>query len=850
MSSNFFGKLRSQFFRFFQYQKYKRFFYQISHFADGLFLITLIASLGVTGLLIVTRNLGHLQVLELAAFDHMMRFHSDKEVDPRLLLVTITEEDIQRYKQIPLSDGIVAQILEKLQEYNPKVIGLDLYRDIPYYPGTSDLEKQLQNDNIIAIRTLDHLNGVPAPPNIPKERIGFNDIVLDYDNVVRRNFMYTEFDGEKHYSFALRLSLKYLSDKNLSFTTNYEGLLIGNAEFLALNFNSGNYEMKKSESVGWQILLDYHSPQNIAREITITQLLEGNFNPSWINEKIVLIGTTAPSEKDLFLTPYLGIVNNNYSMSGVMIHAQMVRQILNIVLDEKKPFWFWTQWQEYIWILLWAVIGSILSWHFHRILKLVIYEILTIIILYGLSLFLFIQGGWIPLIPPLLGMMGTTLFVLNYKLFYSNFHDGLTGLPNREFLSKKIYKINKKLIDKEDSIIVILCIGIDRLKMINETLGYKVGDLFLLKIVERLKSCLTPFDILARLGGNEFAILISSCSDINNVDILANKIEQKLIKPFNLNGQEIFITVNIGIAFNKAIDKLIPDELIRNAHTAMNRAKVSSIGKPQIFVTGMYTQAMSRLKLETDIRAAIKKEEFELYYQPIINLKTEKLSGFEALVRWNSPTRGFVSPADFIPISEETDLIIPLGKWILNEACTQMNQWHSQFPDFKNLMISVNLSSRQFVQSDLVKMIKEIILKTNINPKTVKLEITESMVMKNVNEAIGLLSELKALEVLLSIDDFGTGYSSLSYLHHFPLDVLKIDQSFVKTIDEYGDGGEIAQTIIMLGKNLGMDLIAEGIETEMQKDVIKNLDCQYGQGYFFCKPLPKDDITQMLKNFY
>ncbi len=824
-------------------------FNEIYHLASRYAVIPLIASLGISAALITLRELGTLQILELAAFDRLVRLQSEMATDPRLLIVEITEKDIQKYQEIPLSDALIAEILETLQKNNPKVIGLDIYRDIPHYPGHEALKQQLQADNVITIKELDPVDGVPSHPDVPEDRVGFNELVLDSDHVVRRNLMYAEFDGKSFYSFALRLSLKYLAPENLPFKTDSDSLYIGETQFKALNANSGNYQLKASEAAGWQILLKYRGAENIARRITIQDILEGNFDPNWIENKIILIGTTASSGKDLFLTPYQGEIGNNHLMSGVIIHAQMVSQIVGIVLDREQQFWFWQQWQEYLWIYAWSLLGAMFACRLNRVLLLGICEIFAIAFFSGFSFYLFTLGGWIPFVPPLLAFIGTTIIVVTYKSFYGNFHDSLTGLPNRELLTRKIQEIKDRKKDKNNFDIAIISLDIDRFKMINETLGYQAGDKFLVEIVKRLKSCLTHLDLIARLGNNEFAILLQSFHHVDEVKQIADRLKQTLTEPFSLNGQRIFTTVSIGIAFHNTKNSFLPEDLMRNAHTAMNFAKTSSISTNQIFVSQMHTQALSRLQLETDLRQAIKNQEFELYYQPIINLQTNKLSGFEALVRWNCPIRGFVSPGAFIPIAEQTGLIIPLGEWILREACDQMNQWHCQFPEMNSLIISVNLSAKQFVQPNLIEMIENIIQKTKINPKTLKLEITETIVMNDVKEATILLSQLKALNLCLSIDDFGTGYSSLSYLHDFPLDFLKVDRSFIKTINDSGEGSEIASTIITLGKKLGMEVIAEGIETEAQKNVITGLNCEYGQGFYFSKPLPKKDITFMLEKY-
>jgi EAL domain-containing protein (putative c-di-GMP-specific phosphodiesterase class I) len=314
-----------------------------------------------------------------------------------------------------------------------------------------------------------------------------------------------------------------------------------------------------------------------------------------------------------------------------------------------------------------------------------------------------------------------------------------------------------------------------------------------------------------------------------------------------LNQQEISTTVSIGIAISEPEEAIQADDLIRNAHTAMNRAKALGKDRHEIFSAGMRTQVINRLQLESDLRQAIKKQEFVLYYQPILDLKTETIIGFEALVRWQSPERGFVSPGEFIPLAEETGLIIPLGEWILKQACQQMHQWHQQFSREIPLIISVNLSIRQFSQPNLVEMVAQTIRETNLVPNSLKLEITESMVMDNVESAIEILESLKALNLRLSMDDFGTGYSSLSYLHRFPMDTIKVDQSFVRRIKDNGDDSEIARTVVMLGHNLGMDIIAEGIETVNQKQILQSLDCEYGQGYLFSKPVPVELVPDLLR---
>jgi EAL domain-containing protein (putative c-di-GMP-specific phosphodiesterase class I) len=351
---------------------------------------------------------------------------------------------------------------------------------------------------------------------------------------------------------------------------------------------------------------------------------------------------------------------------------------------------------------------------------------------------------------------------------------------------------------------------------------------------------------LARVGGDEFAIALQGVSDVDKAIEFANQLENELTLPFQLNNQDTYTTVSIGIASDKIGETFQPEDLLRSAQTAMYKAKASGKTRHEVFVTKMHEQALTHLELEAEIRAGIQNQEFELYYQPIISFKTGKISGFESLVRWQSPKRGFVSPGSFIPIAEETGLIIPLGKWILEQACRQMRSWQEQFSDCQTWIISVNLSIRQFSQPNLVEQIEEIIQLTGINPHSLKLEITESMVMDDVEEAINLLHRLKTLGLRLSMDDFGTGFSSFSYLHRFPMDTLKVDRSFVSNMNQSGKNQAIVTAIITLAHKLDLDVVAEGIETKAEMESLQALNCEYGQGYFFSKPVNSEQATSLI----
>jgi diguanylate cyclase (GGDEF)-like protein len=427
---------------------------------------------------------------------------------------------------------------------------------------------------------------------------------------------------------------------------------------------------------------------------------------------------------------------------------------------------------------------------------------------------------------------------------HAAFHDSLTGLPNRamftELLKAEIESTNRR----DPHMFAVLFLDLDRFKNINDSLGHTHGDLLLVAFAERLERTLRPVDTLARFGGDEFAILITGMTDATDAVRVAQRIQDELSEPFVLDKNSAFATASIGIALSSSgYDR--PEDILRDADIAMYRAKENGKARYELFDHGMHARAVSRLQLESDLRQAIENKEFCVYYQPIVSLETGRLAGFEALVRWNHPRRGLVSPADFIPVAEETGLIVPIGQWVLNEACAQVRQWQIDSPSHRALSLSVNLSARQVAQPDLLEQIKEALATSKLNPHCLKLEITESVVMENAEAAVLMFKQLRSLGVQLSIDDFGTGYSSLSYLHRFPLNYLKIDRSFVMRLTTDNDNA-IVRTISTLARNLGMEVIAEGIETEEQYQQLKMLGCEYGQGFLFSRPVHNEGVQHLL----
>lgn len=428
------------------------------------------------------------------------------------------------------------------------------------------------------------------------------------------------------------------------------------------------------------------------------------------------------------------------------------------------------------------------------------------------------------------------------KLVHDALHDTLTGLPNRVLLIERL-RHAIQLAQRHNSLFAVLFIDLDRFKVINDSLGHMLGDQLLIAIADRFSDCLRPSDTIARLGGDEFVILLEEVRDETIVTFISERIHQELSLPFNLEGHEVFTAASIGIAYGSKLYTR-PEELLRDADTAMYHAKEQGRGRYEIFNSGMHTHAVALLQLETDLRRALERQELRLHYQPIVCLRTQQIVGFEALLRWQHPKRGMVSPADFIPIAEETGLIIPIGHWILHEACQQMQQWRQQFPAHP-LTMSVNLSGKQFTPR-LISDVRQILAETGLEAAALKLEITESVLMENAEAAIVTLSQLREFGIHLAMDDFGTGYSSLSYLHRFPIDTLKIDRSFISKIDIDGEQLAIVRTIITLAWNLGMEVVAEGVETPKQLAQLKALHCDHAQGYFFYKPVDAASAAQLI----
>ena len=432
------------------------------------------------------------------------------------------------------------------------------------------------------------------------------------------------------------------------------------------------------------------------------------------------------------------------------------------------------------------------------------------------------------------------------QLTHDALHDSLTDLPNRSLFMNRLQHLVRASQRPGQPPFAVLFLDMDHFKVVNDSLGHIVGDQLLVEVADRVLNCVRPGDTVARLGGDEFAILLPELGDIHTASTVATRVQDHLRQPYDIAGQEIFASASVGIATSfsgrrKAV------ELLRDADTAMYRAKESGRANYAIFDDRMHHEAVERLQLETELRQALKAgDQFQLYYQPIVACLDTSLIGFEALIRWIHPERGMISPVKFIPVAEETGLIMAIGQWVLNEACRQIKHWRTHYPELKDLAVSVNLSPKQFKQTDLLQSVTQMLEDHELEAPAIKLEITESAIMEHVDQAADMLTQLRSLGMEVHIDDFGTGYSSLAYLKQFPLTALKIDRSFVNSMGDENQTGCIATAIASLANDLGLKVVAEGVETQHQLDLLRALDVEYVQGYFIAKPLPAHQAEQAI----
>ncbi|MHC5112944.1 MAG: putative bifunctional diguanylate cyclase/phosphodiesterase [Planctomycetota bacterium] len=440
------------------------------------------------------------------------------------------------------------------------------------------------------------------------------------------------------------------------------------------------------------------------------------------------------------------------------------------------------------------------------------------------------------------------------RLRHHAFHDTLTGLANRALLKERLERCIEMAVRRSEYRFALLFLDVDNFKVINDSLGHDAGDELLVAVTKRLLRCMRSVDtvtrqgeIAARLGGDEFVIVLEGLRHSSDAAIVCERVLDQLSEPFNLNGHEVTISASIGVAISKAAP-MTPASLLRDADIAMYRAKSAGKARYALFDRGMHDEAVKRLHLENDLRRAVERGQFNVLYHPIISLRTGGISGLEALVRWDHPSRGTISPDEFIPIAEETGLIVPLGTWVMREACAQLARWDEAGATGAKISMNVNLSRRQLLEVRVVDDIRHALEDAGLDSQRLNLEITESAIISDADAAEDQLAQIRRLGVRIQMDDFGTGYSSLSCLHRFPLDVVKIDRSFLATMEENREYAAIIHGIVDIAHNLGMRVTIEGVETSEQLAQVLALDCDFAQGYLFSKPLAPEPAEALLRS--
>ena len=433
------------------------------------------------------------------------------------------------------------------------------------------------------------------------------------------------------------------------------------------------------------------------------------------------------------------------------------------------------------------------------------------------------------------------------KLRYDARHDILTGLPNRQALLTNLKEALANSSNKEDEILATLFLDLDGFKTVNDSLGHNVGDDLLKIVSKRLLKCVREHDTVARIGGDEFTILLEKTQGISQITSIAERIKESISKPIILSGQEVFVNVSIGIATSE-LRYTNPNDMLRDADVAMYQAKARGKGCYVLFDENMFANATRNLRLANDLRKAIENNELELYYQSVKSLEKNSVCRFEALMRWHHPTFGMISPLDFIPLAEENGLITDLDNWGLAEACKQMREWQIENPALEDLIVAVNASNTQFAQVGFVETVQKVLIETGLAPKCLQLEITETAIATSLENNVQVMKELNKIGVNIALDDFGTGYSSLNYLHELPIKTIKIDRSFINRMTAETNGAEIVNTIISLARSLKMEVVAEGIETNDQLDQLRQIGCDFGQGYLFSRPIPAKKALKLINS--
>ena len=780
--------------------------------------------------------LGFLQTIEFCAYNSFTSWRGDRPWDERVIIIAIDDKSLSKIGRFPWTRNLYVQLIQKLELTEASIVGFDIL-----WSESTSADQQLaaaisRYQKVVLAMAWDK-SGQPLLPIAPINNVGVavGHILKreDVDGVVRQ----VDLQIRNIPTFAVSILQAY------DLITASNTLLPDLDQTLTINWT------KRVKDI----------PQ-----VSFSDVIDGKIPASTFRNKIVLVGVTASGIDDL-VTP----LDRNPPASGVHLHAMVLQNLLqknSFTVAKSIDIWsiallgslfiglilprqnLWTgSISGFVLSGLWLVVAFIAFKANYLI------EIATPILMFLLTGFaIALQERW---------QMQRSLKIADSQLQYESTHDHLTGLYNRALIETSLQSLlhpqsATSQIGDRQNLLAIFWINLDRFKTINDTFGHPVGNLLLIAVSECLSSSIPPNASIARFGGAEFVILLENLGDQQEAIAIADHIQIKLQNPFTINDHEIKIEANIGIKFHQinSIDE--PDSpemisaeiLLRDADTAMFYAKKLGNSCNKVFDISMRERVLKSLKLEKDLRKAVSlcqdssnqdEQEFLIYYQPILSLSDMEIVGLEALIRWKHPERGLISPIQFIPLAEETGLIIPIGDWIMRNACLQVKSWQQRFPRAKDITISVNLSPKQLAQDDVLVKCLSILQETNLSSEYLKIELTESSIMENPDFAVSILSQMRQVGIKIYIDDFGTGYSSLAYLHEFPFDGLKIDRSFVNNIHKNSNGMEILQAIISLAHSVKAHIVAEGIENLAQLNYLQDLLSEEGdgQGFFLFRPL-------------
>jgi len=786
--------------------------------------------------------LGTLQPIEFWAYNNFTNWRGDRPWDDRIVIVAIDDASIRKIGRFPWSRDRYGQVLQKLSQAQASVIGFDIL-----WSEASPADKQLaeaieQNQRVVLSMAWDKTGQTLFPvAAISNASVAIGHILKreDADGIVRQ----------------IDLQIQDIPSFSVSILQTYD---LTTAAVTPLP------DLKQPLAINWT-----KSAKNIPH-FSFSDVIDGNVSPSAFYNKIVLVGVTA-SGIDNLATPF----DRNPPASGVHLQAMILQNLLQKSFLSGVP-------KHNIWSF--ALLGSLIISLILPRRNLWIGSVSASLLsgLWLITAFVsFSANYWIEVAIPILMFMLTgfaitmqerfqmqrSLRIADAQIRYEATHDHLTGLFNRPLIEDRLQNLlNQKDLSTPDlpikigslkSLLAILWINLNQFKNINDVFGHPIGNLLLIEVSQCLRNSVPITASIARLGGAEFVILLENLENKQPVIDVAKRIHKRLQEPFLIQGNELEIAANIGIKFHQVDsisddhhypDLVSPETLLRDADTAMFYAKKLGNSYSKVFDISMRERVLERLQLEKDLRRAVAltqvannqhNQEFLIYYQPIVSLHNMQIVGLEALIRWQHPERGLVSPACFIPIAEDTGMIIPIGDWVMRNACLQIKSWHQRFAKAKDITVSVNLSPKQLAQDDVLEKCLNILTQTNLSPQYLKIELTESSIMENPNFALSILNKMRQIGIQIYIDDFGTGYSSLAYLHKFPFDGLKIDRAFVNNMHPDTNGMEVLQAIVILAQSVNAHIVAEGIESLDQLNCLQDLLNKEGdgQGFFLFRPL-------------